>query len=93
MSELDKIRDDVINAQNDFIARLLEVHEEDQRKANELIRRLVKTIGIFIVVPICSAFTILTCVFCWGYFWSDYNVTQYNNNNSYNELNIRGGDN
>ena len=84
-----------IKSRDKIINELLEMHTRDQENTRSLVIKIIKFTGLFVVIPVCLAFTIIFCTFCYGYFWSNYTVAQYSN--SYNEstgnLSIDGGDN
>lgn len=81
-----------IRSRDKIINELLDMHTKDQETTKNLVIKIIKFIGLFVVVPVCLAFTIIFCMFCYGYFWSDYSVSQYNNsyNTSSGSLTIGG---
>ena len=84
-----------IKSRDKIIDELLDMHTKDQENTRSLVIKIIKFIGLFVVIPVCLAFTIIFCVFCYGYFWSDYSVSQYSNsyNTSSGSLTIGGGEN
>ena len=84
-----------IKSRDKIINEVLEMHTKDQENTRSLAIKIIKFIGLFVVIPVCLAFTIIFCMFCYGYFWSDYEVSQYSNsfNESTKNLSIDRGDN